>query len=249
MQFLPLLISGLLMVAIGVASVALWRRLSQTRGGWFAIGAGLWFGSVVVKIFLAWLMNEPVLAFLEARLPRAAYLVAGGAYIGMLSAVCEIGAVIATAFFWRHLASGRDRAVAIGVGAGGLEAILVGAATIMYAVVIMFGGSRFPELRAQLLASLDTKAAWLVGPVERVIALLCHVSSRLLVLMAFATGRRALAGWGFLLFALLDSIAGFAHISGLLDGSISAWWIELMFAPLAVASVFILRWSYPRYVT
>ena len=45
---------------------------------------------------------------------------------------------------------------------------------------------------------------------------------------------------GFVLFALLDGVAGAAHVSGAI-GKISMWWIELALLPFAVASILILR--------
>ncbi len=232
---LSLLISGALMLVIGIASIEVWRRTMRIAFGWFAIGAGLWFVAVVVKIAVALLADEAILGFLQASLPRVGYLIAGSTYLGLWSAVCEMGAVLGAASAWRRLATDRDCAVAIGIGAGGFEAALLGVLFIAFALVSLFGGS------------MDTPASWLLGPVERLIATLCHVSTRLLVLMAFARGRRSLAVFGVLLFALLDGLASLFHIAGWLENGVSAWWVEITLAPLAVASIFIIRWCYARY--
>ena len=87
---------------------------------------------------------------------------------------------------------------------------------------------------------------WLIGPVERVIAILCHASSRTLILLGVVHRRRMIIVWGFVLFTLLDGIAGGVHVSGKL-GTFSPWWVELALLPFALVSVPILRWCYKKY--
>ena len=87
-----------------------------------------------------------------------------------------------------------------------------------------------------------TPLLWLVGPVERVIAILCHTSSRALVLLGVARGR-----WfwpfsgGFLIMTAIDAVASYVHLAGLM-GQVSVWWIELALAPAALLSIPILVW-------
>jgi hypothetical protein len=83
---------------------------------------------------------------------------------------------------------------------------------------------------------------WLVGPVERLICVLCHTSSRALVLLGVARGRWGWPFfWGFLILTAIDSVAGYAHLTGIL-GKTSVWWIELAIAPAAVVSIPVLIW-------
>src|SRR5512140_912949 len=78
--------------------------------------------------------------------------------------------------------------------------------------------------------------AWLCGPVERIIAILCHTSSRTLTLLTVATGRWRYFGLGFALMTVLDGFAGYFLLSGVVR-TVSAWWIELAIAPFGIASV------------
>ena len=122
------------------------------------------------------------------------------------------------------------------------RALLVGVGVLGAMVVALLGvpGTKMIMDLAEEQAQA-TPVLWLVGPVERVIAILCHTSSRTLVFLGVARRRWPFFWWGFLLFACLDSIAGFAHVSGKI-GEISMWWIELAIAPLAIASIPIIRW-------
>ena len=91
-------------------------------------------------------------------------------------------------------------------------------------------------------AATTTPLFWLVAPVERVIAILCHTSSRAIVLLGVARGR-----WfwpflgGFLIMTAIDAVAGYVHLAGLM-GEVSLWWIELALTPAALLSIPILVW-------
>src|SRR5262249_60634397 len=61
-----------------------------------------------------------------------------------------------------------------------------------------------------------TPLYWLAGPVERIMAILCHASSRALILLGVSKRRYELALWGFLLFTLLDGMAGAFPVAALL---------------------------------
>ena len=90
-------------------------------------------------------------------------------------------------------------------------------------------------------AASVTPLFWLVGTVERVIAILCHTSSRTLVLYGVARGRWWPFVAGFLLMTAVDAIAGYAILSGLV-GQVNTWWIELAVAPFALVSIPIVVW-------
>jgi hypothetical protein len=51
---------------------------------------------------------------------------------------------------------------------------------------------------------------------------------------------------GFLIFTLLDGVAGAAQLSGLM-GFVSMWWFELAFSVFAVVSLPLLRWLFLSY--
>lgn len=97
-----------------------------------------------------------------------------------MTGVFEIGITLAAALLWRRLAAESKRAVAIGVGAGLFEALLLGAWALVFSVVAV----------ASKPNSASAPLFWLAAPVERVITIACHIASRTLVLRAVAGG-----GW------------------------------------------------------
>jgi hypothetical protein len=94
--------------------------------------------------------------------------------------------------------------------------------------------------------TLITPLAWLTAPIERLIAILCHTSSRTLTLLAVATGMRRYFWSGFALLTAIDAVAGYYLLSGQ-SLTVSAWWLELAIAPAAVISIPVVRWCLWRW--
>jgi hypothetical protein len=231
------------MMAVALAALVVWRLQSGAQWRWFWVGAGVWTVGVAMKFAFAIPLNGPILRSLDYLLPRAGYLAVGSIYIGALTGVFEIGVTLIAALIWKAMARDATRGVAVGVGAGSFEAALIGLASLSAVVAAMVGPAPLREsLFSSASAAKSMTLFWLVGPVERVIAILCHTSSRALVLWGVARGRV----WGpfaaaFLIMTAIDTVAGYSHLAGVLS-KISAWWIELAIAPAAIVSIPIILW-------
>lgn len=251
-----------LMILVGAVFAVFWRRRSGVSWAWFWAGAGLWLVAVLVKFSIAALFNRPVFQGLKAILPNWAYLAAGTAYGGVLTGITEILFVLIAARIWNPLAATPGRAVAVGVGAGSFEAAMLGLGA---AAMVVIGGMeaatpagtyavevtateavgewhlRIHDAPAGPAAPREDASisAWsraLVGPVERTIAILCHVGSRVLVLLAVARRRWALFWAGFLLLSGVDALATFFWISGQVR-TMSPWLMEALLAPFGIVSI------------
>ena len=242
------IVSGTGMVLVGSAAAVLWWRISGAQLRWFAVGIGLWVVGVAIKVVFSLLAAAPLLGFLKDQCPYWLFVTLSSLYVGIESSLCEIGLTLLLVLLWR--APGRDasRAIAVGTGAGAFEAILLGlAAGIAGITFALVDHPQLVEARdAVERIHLSTPLIWLIGPVERILAILCHMSSRALVLLGITKRRYWLVLWGFVLFTFIDSVAGATHVAGLM-GEISLWWIELAVAPAAVASVFIIYWVWRRW--
>jgi hypothetical protein len=241
------LIPGLGMMAVGGFAAFYWHRSSGAKARWFWIGAGLWTIAVALKFTCAILTNPFIMSVLFWSLSFPLYVTCGGLYVGIQSSVFEMGFTILAGLIWRQLGKDSVRAIAVGVGAGAFEACLLGlvAAVTIATVVMGLPGTEIAEQAIRAQAAV-TPVFWLVGPVERVLAVLVHASSRALILLGLTHHRLMMAYWGFWIFALLDSIAGAAQLSGRL-GTFSLWWIELALLPFGLISIAILRWCAARY--
>lgn len=257
--------SGSLMILVGIASIIYWRRRG-VAWRWFWIGAGLWLIAVAVKFAIAIPSNRPIYEALKSALPNWAYLTAGSIYGGALTGITEILFVFIAATIWRQLADGADRAVAIGVGAGGFEAALLGIGVIAVAIGGRVGGAApqgtyvvevttteaigkwhlrihddpaMPKRDSVESASAFTRS--LAGPTERVIAILCHVASRALVLLAVARRRWPLFWFGFAWLSGVDALATYFWLTGKVS-TLSPWTMEALLVPFAVMSIPITAW-------
>lgn len=90
-------------------------------------------------------------------------------------------------------------------------------------------------------ATVHTPLVFLVAPVERIIAILCHTSSRTLVVFSVVRKKQIYFWAGFLIMTAIDAIAGYAHLAGYVN-AVSTWFIELALLPFAIVSIPIIKW-------
>jgi len=241
------LVPGLGMMLVAVLAVVDWHRTSRAQARWFWVGAGLWTIAVALKLTCAVLTNAALFTFLKRVLPNPLYIAGGGLYVGVQSSVFEMGFTILAGLIWRQLGKDSARAIAVGVGAGAFEAFLLGLLSAVGMVAVLMGAPGTEAAGKSISAQQAvTSLFWLVAPVERVIAVLVHASTRALILLGLNHRKPMLVFWGFWIFALLDSIAGGAQLSERL-GTFSVWWIELAILPFGLISGPILRWCTERY--
>jgi uncharacterized membrane protein YhfC len=239
-------VSGALMVLVALAAVLAWWFYSRVQWRWFWAGAGIWTVGVALKFAVALPLN-PVL-FGKSGHAVGLKLCIGAAYCGLMTGVFEIGVTLAAALVWRRLAAEPARAVAVGLGAGAFEALLLGLASGAGSLAALASGQTELALKSLAGISAHTPLMWLAGPAERVIAILAHTASRVLVLRAVA-GRRWLGFWaGFGWLSGVDLLAGVALLTGMTTSG-SLWLIELMILPFGVLSVALTRWAVRRWPT
>jgi uncharacterized membrane protein YhfC len=237
-----LLVSGILIIVISGLFIVFWKMKCRSSLRWLFIGGLVWLIGVGLKFLFAYFLNSPILAALDGLLPRTGYLFAGSLYIGSLTGVFEIGVTLVFAILIRSLYADACRAVGVGIGAGTTEALLIGLSQIGSIIMISIGIAGGTEImRGVISASSTTPVLSLVAPVERLLVILCHASSRMLVLYAVFRKKPAYFWAAFALLTAIDAVAGYVHLSGLVN-TVSMWWIELILLPFAVASIFMILW-------
>jgi uncharacterized membrane protein YhfC len=233
-------IPGLGMVLIAFAAVVFWRRSSKVALRCFSIGAALWAVAVAVKVAIALPVSPWVVGWLKSNLPYAGFIICGSLYLGAFSSLCEIGLTALAVKLWPRLGRKPDEAIAIGVGAGAVEALLLGIGGLVAVAIAASSGADSEEVRQQMATTQATVPLfWLLGPVERSLALGAHVGCRALVLTGAVRQRMGMLISGFLLFASVDSIAGLYHLSG---ANVSLWWVELAIVPFALVGLSAAHW-------
>jgi uncharacterized membrane protein YhfC len=241
------LVSGLGMITVAVAAALAWKRLSRMSSRPMWIGAALWAIAVPLKIACAFALNPMIFSHLTGWQSNPLLLMLAGCYFGVQSVVFEIGLTHLAVMKWRQLGRDAPTAVGIGVGAGAIEAFLLGLLSLGAALFVFSGSTESDDLTNQLNAlTAPTPLYFLMGPVERSIAVLGHAASRALVLLGSAHGRTKMVLSGWALFALTDGVAGAFILAGQAS-HMSMWWVELAVAPFALVSIPILRWCWKRW--
>jgi uncharacterized membrane protein YhfC len=226
-----------------------WKVKSSSSFKWPLIGAVTWFVGVVLKFGFAYLFNNPILEVLKKSFGQTGYLSLGSIYIGLLTGVFEIGVTLVFVLFIKGIYENAQRGIGIGLGAGTIEALLLGFSQIgAFAMVISDSPGSSDIITSLVNATIHTPVFFLVAPAERIIAILCHTSSRALVVLSVVRRKQIYFWAGFLIMTAIDSIAGYAHLSGYV-GTVSTWWIELALVPFAVASIYIIKWYYENWST
>ena len=242
-SILSIIFSGIIIVLLIIIFIIfIWKRYIGVRSKWLAIGAGCWALGVALKFIFAILLNKPILAYIKDLFGQTGYLSLGSVYIGLLTGIFEIGITLIFALLIKGIYDSKKVAISVGIGAGTVEAFLIGLSQIGNGIMVL-GGVPGTEkiLSAFAQTALTTPLLIFIGPVERIIAVLCHIASRFLVLYAVAR-RRYIYFWaGFLILTGIDVIAGYFHLAGLVN-VISLWWIEALLIPFAIVSILIIRW-------
>ena len=129
-KMMTLLVIGLGVLLLSLASVLIWRSVSRVGLKWFGVGALLWVVAVPPKLGLFWLASPRVIGHLKEGLPYPYFIAAAGLYVGAVSSAFEMGVTWTAARLWPRLGRDAGRAIAIGLGAGAFEALLLGLAAL-----------------------------------------------------------------------------------------------------------------------
>jgi YhfC intramembrane metalloprotease len=236
-------VPGLGMILVSLLAVAFWRRASSVEFKWFLAGAGLWAVAVIFKAVFALLANRAAVGFLHWALPSPLFFPGIGLYLGIESAAFEVGLTWLAGRRWSLMGRDPNRAVAVGVGAGAIEALLLGCIALGAGLAAV-AGEDMGEDRGYLSAHAEaTPMFWLEPPVGRFVALLGHVSSRALVLLGVADRRPWIVVIGFTIFALVDGTGGALLASQVLEGR-SMWWIDAATLPFNLIGIAFLVWYF-----
>jgi len=239
------LLAGIGMILVAICAVCLWQRGKPSL--WPAVwwGALAWVVSVAIKFAAAW----PTQAFIQHRSGDPLIWL----YVGLLTGVFECAVPLLLIWKSRLRQADWDRAVAFGIGFGGVEAFLLGLASLVPIVLLLVSPDLIPpSTRDGLVQRLrDFGLLSIFLPIlERVSALAIHVLS--CVLLVYAVRMRH-PRWFWLAFAYKTAVDGFAGWSVLswkvAESAAKTTELELvmvLFATIAVAAVPRLKTGFAR---
>lgn len=246
-------ISIALMIAVPLLlAIALRRRFRAPWILWTA-GAVAFFLSQVYHLPLNnWLGDIGLIGPIGGDAPN---LLRTSLVLGLSAALCE-GLMRLVAFWWlnrRGLVGRWSGAVMVGLGHGGLEAMIL-AATTALSVSMLFSlrGTDLTtlDLTAEQLAMVQQQLAMLDGSlllallpfVERLAAITIHVTASLLVWLAFRRRQPLFVLAAILYHALVDATA--VYVGQFIT---NPWLMEGVVVLMAVPGLLFALWSYRRW--
>jgi uncharacterized membrane protein YhfC len=237
------------MLAVALVAVVYWQRRHRVSFALFLLGALAWVVANGLKSIAA-IPIPTVIDTVRAALPGALAEPLLWLYIGLLTGIFECGVVLGVAHIRRVRSSHWPEAVGFGLGFGAIEAILLGVSSLTVTLLIILIPDQLPPELLQLADEQGGSLLAIPAPiVERVITMLVHAFSCVLIIYAVQTRQWKWFWLSFLYKTTLDTIAGFIQLTvGVQNLTILGMWlVELVLLPFGIAGlwglvVFRQRW-------
>ncbi|PKO12270.1 MAG: hypothetical protein CVU39_24810 [Chloroflexi bacterium HGW-Chloroflexi-10] len=242
-----------------------WWIIRKKHTSWKLIGVGVltFIGSQIVHLplvsGLTWAFSSGLLPHLDPAV--APYF--NAVVLGLLAGLCEETARWIGYKVLKKKGDSFGSALTLGVGHGGVEAVIIGALVLLGLVSnltlnAMFASGANPGIPAeQLEATKQALTAYfanpwhlpLVGAVERIGAVSLHISLSIMVWLAISA-RKPLWFWGAVLYhAAVDGLVVLAGSFGM-----NMWLLEVIFIIVSFAGLFLMlragkQWEAQRLVS
>ena len=175
------------MIAVGAGAMAYWYLKYRTGLQYFLIGGILWAVAIGIKLVMDLTITQPIQAALLANLPVLTVVVIMSLYVGLRTGFLESGITYLVVKYTSLSRSGFNEAVALGIGFGGAEAIVLGVLSLTSVLSLLL----VPELQALLTPDVLAQFSPALIPfpiIERLFTLFIHVFAVVLVVYAVRSG-------------------------------------------------------------
>ena len=236
--------TGMVLVALGFVLYAAVRRLGW---GYLGLGALAWIITVVVKFLWALPVNPRLYPALTQALPGPVGAGLFDLYVGLLTGFTEVALVW---LVMRYTRLGRvpwQRALAFGIGFGAIEALLLGLGSLATALAVLLAPQAIPAQALAQLAVMNNILYGIAPIVERFFTVWVHIFCNVLIFFSIA---KMQVRWFWLSFwfkSMLDAVAGFAQISGVISSVEGIWAIETIVVLFGIVGWLGVRWLAQRY--
>jgi uncharacterized membrane protein YhfC len=177
------LLSGLGMMAVAIIAIVYWRWKKHSKAVYFAAGALFWAVAIAIKVIMDLTISRPFYAWLGGTLPIDVAVLVTGLYLGLRTGILENGAVYLGTLYTKLKNMSFDDAVAVGIGFGGIEALLLGALSLLNVIAFLL----YPNLYLTLPYSTQQQfePSFIPIPIiERLFVLFAHVFATVLTIYA-----------------------------------------------------------------
>jgi uncharacterized membrane protein YhfC len=234
-----------IIIEIGLPLTLAFLVTRRGKVSWVIVLTGVltFIGSQVVHIPLLQIPALLQKMGVNLTLPQSWPIWAYALYLGILAGLCEETARLIGFKILKKKAKGVNSALALGIGHGGLESVIIGfvvaaslIASLIYTANPQLGGAS-SDATAMVKAQMDIfwSTPWhmpLAGAVERITAVTCHLFMTLLVWKTVTNGK----AWGYLAAVLFHTLLDGASVI-LSQSGFSSWQLEASILPFFVFSL------------
>ncbi len=240
------LLTGIGMIAVGTGAIVYWHLKKHPRIEYFIYGAILWACAIAIKLAMDLTITQPIQSYLKSTLPILAVLIIMSLYVGLRTGIFESGITYVAVKYLNLSTMTWNDAVAMGIGFGGAEAIILGLLSIVEIVVFIAMPLLFYSLP---LATQDQFALALIPlPIfERLFTLFVHTFA--VVLAVYAVKLNDLR-WLWLsvgLKTILDGAVPIFSYYMVSLGTYSSIPVEIYVAVIGIVSLAGLSWFGKKY--
>ncbi len=234
------------MIAVGVVAIVVWHLVKRVDIKYFLYGAVLWAVAIGIKVIMDFTITQPLNSFALSVPPIVVALSVMSLYYGLRTGILECGIPYVAVIKTKLSRVTYDEAVAMGLGFGGIEAILLGAYALYSTFLLV---QPYEALGMIPFFSFDPQAllAIPIPIVERAFILASHIFATVLVVYAV---RRAELKW--LCASIVYKTVGDGaliplklYLGGM--GLYGVWLIELFYGGMAIIALIGLWWLKKRY--
>ncbi|MBI9051806.1 MAG: YhfC family intramembrane metalloprotease [Anaerolineaceae bacterium] len=219
------LLPGIGMLLVGMFFFFFAVRQSNAKMAF--LGGLFWIGTVIVKFVIAGSFNGYIYQWSEAALPGLPGQLLFSVYVGLLTGITEI---LITWLILRYTKFGQRiwrEILSFSLGFGSLEAILLGTLSLMGMIATLTMTDQIPVAQLRTTALANNFFYDLAPIIERIFTIMIHMGCN--VLLFYSVFKKEMR-WFWASFALksgIDTIAGYAQISGQLESVAFIWIIEI----------------------
>ena len=183
----PFLILGPLgAIIVGILLITVWKIRSDVNIKYFLLGGLIWGIAIVPKIAMDYMVTLKLSSWAKSTYGITGMLIILGIYIGLRTGLFECGFTFLVFSRTSLKNASLKEAIALGVGFGAFEAILIGLPSLMQIVTITLNPSlleSLPPAQKEIIESSLNSPTWIamVPLIERTFTLFAHIFAALLV--------------------------------------------------------------------
>jgi uncharacterized membrane protein YhfC len=244
-----LLISPLGMILVGVIALFYWRRKTGVVWKYFGFGALIWAIAIGIKLLMDFTVTTPFYLFMYSYGAFVA-LIGLSLYVGLRTGLLESGLSYLGVKYTRFKNMNLHQALAVGIGFGATEALVLGVQTLLNLIVLIQDPSLAATLSPAQQASLNAPTIIAFAAIiERAFVLLIHIFTSVLVVFSVTAKMVRYLIYSILFKTLVDGMLpvlttyiNTSTVAGIYE-------IEVPVAVLGIIAFFGTRWVMKRYET